>query len=108
MRAIQNRGPMQIQKHFEVKTGKNKGFYIVTKAKHLEDEATYKEMANIYGILPYEYNSDFYRYHHINPNIEIVWTHTRFAGHEFSRNVYHKLLEKFGCLCLLPSFGLAY
>jgi len=91
-------GERPMEKHFEVKTGKNKGFYIVTKRKHLmRDLSDYETLAEIYGIMPYEYNSGFYRYHRINPFTEIVWTHARFAGHEFNRRVYAKLLQRLGC-----------
>jgi hypothetical protein len=87
-----------MEKHFEVKTGKNKGFYIVTSSKHLmPDPKVFDVLAEVWGILPYEYNSGFYRYHRINPFVEIVWTHSRFAGHEYSRKVYAKLLQKLGC-----------
>jgi UDP-galactopyranose mutase len=87
---------MNIQKHFEVKTGKNKGFYIVTKRKHLDPD-TYNEIAKTYGIIVYEYNPSFYQYHRVNPYTELIWTHTRFAGHEFNRKIYTQLLQKGGC-----------
>jgi hypothetical protein len=87
-----------MEKHFEVRTGKNRGFYIVTKAKHLmNDDEEYKYLANVWGMLVYEYNSGFYKYHHINPNTEVAWTHSHFAGHEFTRKHYKEMIKHLGC-----------
>lgn len=82
-----------IQKHFEVKTGKNKGFYIVINA---DDQKSYNILAKTYGILNIDYNFDFYKYHGVN-NLQLIWTHSHFAGHEFNRKVYADLLRQLGC-----------
>lgn len=77
-------------KTFEVKTGKNKGFYIVTTYNKESEE--YKRLAQTYGIVNPEYNQDFYRYHKVLIGGQLIWTHTRFAGHEFNRKVFDELV----------------
>lgn len=86
-----------LQKHFEVKNGQNKGFYIVTEAKHLMDDTEFNHLANKWGMLPYEYSSGFYKFHGINPNTEVIWTHSRFAGHEYNRKQYESILKSLDC-----------
>jgi len=89
---------MKIQKYFEVKTGKNKGFYIVTKAPKLESKRTYKALARIWGMLVADYNYGFYSYHGVNTANEVIWTHTRYMSHEYTRKVYNELLKKFNAI----------
>lgn len=88
---------MNIQKHFEVKTGKNKGYYIVSKIPRLENKWTFKALAKLWGMLVYDYNSGFYKYHHINPYTEVVWTHSSYGGDWLNKRTYKELLKKFGC-----------
>lgn len=83
-----------MEKYFEVKTGKNKGFYIVTKIPQLLSTNIYMALGEKWGMLQYEYNSGFYNYHHINPFTEVVWTHSHFAGHEFNRKVFESLKKE--------------
>lgn len=85
-------------KHFEVKTGKNKGFYIVTKGdtSNAKDKTEYDILADIWGILPYEYNSTFYVYHKVSPQ-DLVWTHSGYVAHIWAERLYKKLLKQLGC-----------
>lgn len=99
---------MKYQKAFEVKTGKNKGFYIVTKSKNLMDTEAFKLMANCWGMMPYEYNSGFYQYHSINATSEVVWTHSRYCGHEYSQEMWNALLDKLTIMDLPRPNGAAF
>lgn len=79
-----------IRTHFEVKTGKNKGFYIVIDK---QDKKAFDVLQSVYGRLVREYNQGFFTRHKILES-EQVWTHSHFAGHEFSRGVFNKILRK--------------
>jgi hypothetical protein len=76
-------------KYFEVKTGKNAGYYITIDK---DDKKSYDILAKTWGILPYEYNSGLYIYHHVSPTQELLWTHTRFTGGYTNYN-YQSQLE---------------
>ena len=65
---------MYIRK-FEVKTGKNKGYYLVTDDKK---DKTYKKISEVWGILVYDYNYGLYKYHNVKPN-QLLWTHSIWA-----------------------------
>lgn len=63
---------------FEVKTGENAGFYIVTMKK---DQKAYDIMAKSWGIIVAENgNQGFYNYHGVNQYDCYIWTHTRYTG----------------------------
>ncbi len=71
-------------KKFEVKTGKNEGYYIVTDNKK---DRTYSALAKKWGILQYDCNYDFYRYHNVKAS-QYIWTHARWASKNFYKSTY--------------------
>ncbi len=79
-----------IVKAFEVKTGKNKGFYI---AIHQTDKVAYKKLAKIWGIINPEYNYDFYRYHGLSTRTHFIWTHSCWPGQTLREEMYHELIK---------------
>ena len=64
-----------MNRKFEVKTGKNKGTYIICKN---ESEARRLLVKNGWGILVRDYNYNFYKQHGVKLN-EIIITHSCYA-----------------------------
>ena len=89
-----------MQNHFEVKSGANKGFYIVTNKGYsddLGDQVREPFAGPTWGRIVYENHPGFYKYHHINPHTEVVWTNTRFAGYAVYQDLYDLLVAGFRC-----------
>jgi hypothetical protein len=72
---MRGKGNMYIRK-FEVKTGKNRGLYIVTDT---QKDKLYKELADKWGILQSENYNGFYNYHGVNQYDCLIWTHSTWA-----------------------------
>lgn len=86
-----------IQKHFEVKSGKNKGFYICIDADQTSKEWSKLFLSN-WGTLCAEYNYNFLKHHRLLNRGFYVFTHSKFASHELYKKVYGDILNEFGCV----------
>lgn len=74
----------------QVKTGKNKGYYVVlSKSEKFPDSL----QSPSWGILPYEYNYTFYKRHSIDPVFQVVLTHTKFSNKNFWANQLNLIQE---------------
>lgn len=82
---------------FETKTGKYKGFYIVT---HEVNNVVAKDLLrkSNWEIVDRKQNLAFYKEHFLfNKNWKTnyqIWTHPKFANHESNRIIWQDLLDK--------------
>jgi hypothetical protein len=71
---------------FEVKTGKNKGFYVVVKKGNKE---AFSNVFKSWGYLDPIEHYNFYKKHGVKPGL-VIYTHSGFASKEFWMGQYFK------------------
>ena len=81
-------------KYFEVKTGRNKGFYLGIEGATKQEQIKLLAENNInLGIIDNFYNFGFYRRHGINENNGLIWTHSKYMGHEYYRDRFKEYVS---------------
>lgn len=80
---------IMLRDHFEVKTGKNKGFYLVSKGGY---KVAFKaSLPSNWGWIGYEDQPSFFKRHGVSQK-DLIWTQPKFAGSSIREKAYREAI----------------